>query len=133
LTDRNIWPVVIPVTTSTGTAYYLLTFDREQVTGAYSYGNLHWYRASEVATPIDTRPAGIKTVKVYPNPVGKFLHVEGLTAPACATVRNLNGQIVLMRKETLGLIDVRSLPPNVYLIDFGGSETIKFIKSNHTL
>jgi hypothetical protein len=49
LTDRNIWPVVIPVAGETGTAYHLLTFDREQATGAYSYGNLHLYRASEEA------------------------------------------------------------------------------------
>jgi hypothetical protein len=47
LTDRNIWPVIIPVTSEAGTAYHLLTFDREQVTGTYSYGNLHWYCATE--------------------------------------------------------------------------------------
>jgi hypothetical protein len=25
---RNVWPAIIPLTTDTGTAYYLLTFDR---------------------------------------------------------------------------------------------------------
>ncbi|MDR0414412.1 MAG: InlB B-repeat-containing protein [Prevotellaceae bacterium] len=50
LPDRNIWPVVIPVADEAGTAYHLLTFDREQVTGKYSYGNLHWYSALEKAT-----------------------------------------------------------------------------------
>jgi hypothetical protein len=56
LPDRNIWPVVIPVATPTETAYYFLTFDREQVTGAYSYGNLHWYRAAETTPPLNTPP-----------------------------------------------------------------------------
>jgi hypothetical protein len=140
LQDRNIWPVIIPVTSETGTAYHLLTFDREPVTGTYSYGNLHWYRASEEATGFfeyDTAfpPTGgyrivMKNVNVFPNPAGKFLHVEGLTKPATATVRDLKGQM-MFQKETSGVVDVGSLTPNVYLIDFGDGETIKFIKSNH--
>ncbi|MDR1331595.1 MAG: T9SS type A sorting domain-containing protein [Tannerella sp.] len=141
LTDRNIWPVIIPVTSEAGTVYHLLTFDREQVTGTYSYGNLHWYRATEEATGffeynpdssalIDNRPAVIKHRKVFPNPAGKFLHVEGLAKPATATVRNLTGQI-MAQKETSGVVDVGSLTPNIYFIDFGDGKTIKFIKSNH--
>jgi hypothetical protein len=144
LTDRNIWPVIIPVTNETGTAYYLLTFDREQVTGTYSYGNLHWYRALEEVTgffeydPARPDPSEItgnynivaKNAKVFPNPAGNFLYIEGCTKPTTAIVRNLKGQI-LVQKETTGLVDVSSLAPNVYLIGFGDGETTKFIKSNH--
>jgi hypothetical protein len=144
LTDRNIWPVIIPVTSETGTVYHLLTFDREQVTGTYSYGNLHWYRAAEEATgffeydPARPDPSEftgacstvMENIKIFPNPVGKFLHVDALAKSTTATVRNLKGQIML-REETAGLVDVGALTPNIYLIDFGGGETIKFIKSNH--
>jgi hypothetical protein len=144
LTDRNIWPVIIPVTHETGTAYHLLTFDREQVTGTYSYGNLHWYRATEEASGFfeydpalpdpseftGSRDRAVKNIKVFPNPAGKFLHVEGFTKPATATVRDMKGQI-RVQKETTGFVDVGSLTPNIYFINFGEGESIKFIKSNH--
>lgn len=32
-----------------GTAYYLLTFDRDAWTGPRTYGNIHWYYAEEFA------------------------------------------------------------------------------------
>lgn len=44
---KNIWPAIIPVTKETGTAYYLLTFDRDSWTGPRTYGNIHWYKAEE--------------------------------------------------------------------------------------
>jgi len=46
---KNIWPAIIPVTKETGTAYYLLTFDRDAWTGPRTYGNIHWYEAEEFA------------------------------------------------------------------------------------
>jgi hypothetical protein len=46
---KNIWPAIIPVTSDTGTAYYLLTFDRDSWTGPRTYGNIHWYYAEEFA------------------------------------------------------------------------------------
>jgi hypothetical protein len=45
----NLWPAIIPVTRSSGTAYYLLTFDRDSWTGKRTYGNIHWYYAEEFA------------------------------------------------------------------------------------
>jgi hypothetical protein len=140
LTDRNIWPVIIPVTNETGTVYYLLTFDRQPVTGTYSYGNLHWYRAAEEATGFfeydptlpdpseftSGRNVFIKNRRIFPNPTGKFLYVEGLARPTTATVRNLKGQIMI-QTETSGVVDVGSLIPNVYFIDFGDGEVFKFI------
>lgn len=47
---KNVWPAIIPVTKNTGTAYYLLTFDRDGWTGPRTYGNIHWYYAEEFAT-----------------------------------------------------------------------------------
>ena len=47
--ERNIWPVIIPVTRDSGTAYYLLIFDRDSWTGPRTYGNIHWYYAEEFA------------------------------------------------------------------------------------
>jgi len=32
-----------------GTAYYLLTIDRDAWTGPRTYGNIHWYYAKEFA------------------------------------------------------------------------------------
>ena len=46
---RNVWPVIIPNTFATGTEYYLLTFDRSSLFDGWSYGNLHWYYATEFA------------------------------------------------------------------------------------
>ena len=46
---KNVWPAIIPVTKSTGTAYYLLTFDRDAWTGPRTYGNIHWYFSKEFA------------------------------------------------------------------------------------
>ncbi len=46
---KNVWPAIIPVTKSDGTAYYLLTFDRDAWTGPRTYGNIHWYYAEEFA------------------------------------------------------------------------------------
>lgn len=46
---KNVWPAIIPVTKNTGTAYYLLTFDRDAWTGHRTYGNIHWYYAEEFA------------------------------------------------------------------------------------
>lgn len=46
---KNVWPAIIPVTSETGTAYYLLTFDRDAWTGPRTYGNIHWYIAEEFA------------------------------------------------------------------------------------
>ena len=46
---KNVWPAIIPVTSDTGTAYYLLTFDRDAWTGPRTYGNIHWYYAEEFA------------------------------------------------------------------------------------
>lgn len=46
---KNVWPAIIPVTQHTGTAYYLLTFDRDAWTGQRTYGNIHWYYAEEFA------------------------------------------------------------------------------------
>jgi len=46
---KNVWPAIIPVTSDSGTAYYLLTFDRDAWTGPRTYGNIHWYYAEEFA------------------------------------------------------------------------------------
>jgi len=46
---KNVWPAVIPISSDTGTAYYLLTFDRDAWTGPRTYGNIHWYYAEEFA------------------------------------------------------------------------------------
>jgi hypothetical protein len=46
---KNVWPAIIPVTSDSGTAYYLLTFDRDAWTGPRTYGNIHWYFAEEFA------------------------------------------------------------------------------------
>ena len=46
---KNVWPAIIPVTSDTGTTYYLLTFDRDAWTGQRTYGNIHWYHAEEFA------------------------------------------------------------------------------------
>ncbi|MCK5278654.1 MAG: hypothetical protein KAK04_08950 [Cyclobacteriaceae bacterium] len=46
---KNVWPAIIPVTKNAGTAYYLLTFDRDAWTGPRTYGNIHWYVAEEFA------------------------------------------------------------------------------------
>ncbi|KKK86042.1 hypothetical protein LCGC14_2767190, partial [marine sediment metagenome] len=46
---KNVWPAIIPLTTDTGTSYYLLTFDRDAWTGPRTYGNIHWYYAEEFA------------------------------------------------------------------------------------
>lgn len=46
---KNIWPAILPVTKEKGTAYYLLTFDRDAWTGPRTYGNIHWYEAEEFA------------------------------------------------------------------------------------
>lgn len=46
---KNVWPAIIPVTKDIGTAYYLLTFDRDAWTGQRTYGNIHWYAAEEFA------------------------------------------------------------------------------------
>ncbi len=46
---KNLWPAIIPVTSDSGTAYYLLTFDRDAWTGPRTYGNIHWYYAEEFA------------------------------------------------------------------------------------
>jgi hypothetical protein len=46
---KNVWPAIIPLTSDSGTAYYLLTFDRDAWTGPRTYGNIHWYSAEEFA------------------------------------------------------------------------------------
>lgn len=46
---KNVWPAILPVTKEKGTAYYLLTFDRDAWTGPRTYGNIHWYVAEEFA------------------------------------------------------------------------------------
>ena len=46
---KNVWPAILPVTKEKGTAYYLLTFDRDAWTGPRTYGNIHWYEAEEFA------------------------------------------------------------------------------------
>ena len=46
---KNIWPAIFPVSKKSGTAYYLLTFDRDAWTGQRTYGNIHWYEAEEFA------------------------------------------------------------------------------------
>ena len=46
---KNIWPAILPVSKENGTAYYLLTFDRDAWTGERTYGNIHWYYAKEFA------------------------------------------------------------------------------------
>jgi hypothetical protein len=46
---KNVWPAIIPITKESGTAYYLLTFDRDAWTGPRTYGNIHWYYAEEFA------------------------------------------------------------------------------------
>ena len=47
---KNIWPAIFPVGKENGTAYYLLTFDRDAWTGQRTYGNIHWYYAKEFAS-----------------------------------------------------------------------------------
>lgn len=47
---KNIWPAILPVAKENGTAYYLLTFDRDAWTGQRTYGNIHWYYAKEFAS-----------------------------------------------------------------------------------
>ena len=46
---KNIWPAIVPIPDEQGTAYYLLTFDRDAWTGQRTYGNIHWYGAREFA------------------------------------------------------------------------------------
>ena len=46
---KNVWPAILPVSSASGTAYYLLTFDRDAWTGQRTYGNIHWYNAEEFA------------------------------------------------------------------------------------
>ncbi len=143
LTDRNIWPVIIPITGAAGTTYNFLTFDREQVTGTYSYGNIHWYHASEVATdfyeydPALTNPSVLtelkksmdKQLRIYPNPVQNTLNIEGLADQATATIRNTSGQVIL-EKGTTGTLETGNLKPGVYFLNVGTEKSIHFIKSN---
>lgn len=141
LTDRNVWPVIIPVTGTAGTTYNLLTFDREQVTGTYSYGNLHWYHAEEVATDFYeydttlTDPSVLTELKnlqdiqlkIFPNPVLNTLNIEGLNEFTPATIRNIYGQIML-EKKTAGILEIGDLVPGIYFLDLGAGKTISFIK-----
>ena len=143
LTDRNIWPVIIPVTSSTGTTYNFLTFDREQVTGTYSYGNIHWYHAAEVATdfyeydPGLTDPSTLTELKrngdehfrVYPNPAKNNLNIYGLDNLSTATIRNTSGQLIL-EKETTGTLEISGLKPGVYFLNIGADKATNFIKSD---
>ena len=46
---RNMWAVIIPITYDSGTAYYLLTFDRSGLFSGWSCGNVHWYQTKEFA------------------------------------------------------------------------------------
>jgi len=63
---KNIWPAIIPITKKTGTAYYLLTFDRDAWTGPRTYGNIHWYEAEEFAKGFQEYSfARFKKVKGY--------------------------------------------------------------------
>jgi hypothetical protein len=133
VTDRNIWPVIIPVTSETGTAYHLLTFDREQVTGAYSYGNLHWYRASEEATGFfeyeptlpessDTsKLTGVhrivtKNIEVFPNPARQTMSVWSEFPVRSLQIFSLQGVNVLNGVEVKQEVDVSALPDGVYLV-----------------
>lgn len=141
LTDRNIWPVIIPITGTAGTVYNLLTFDREQVTGAYSYGNIHWYHAAEVATNFYeydsalTDPSVLselkknmdKQLRVYPNPAQNILNIDGLPDYTTATVRNTAGQVVL-KKGTTGMLEIDNLKSGVYLLSIGTEKAVNFIK-----
>lgn len=141
LTDRNVWPVIIPITSATGTMYNFLTFDREQVTGTYSYGNIHWYHAAEVATdfyeydPTLTDPTFLtelkknmdKQLRVYPNPAQNTLNIDGLPDYTTATVRNTAGQVVL-KKGTTGMLEIDNLKPGVYLLSVGTEKAVNFIK-----
>lgn len=141
LTDNNIWPVIIPVTGATGTSYNLLTFDRAQITGTYSYGNLHWYHAAEVATDFyeydttltdpsvltESKNIQDKQVRLFPNPVQNVLNVEGLNNLTTAIIRNANGQIML-EKKTTGTIEVSDLNPGIYFLNLGKGKTESFIK-----
>jgi len=54
---KNVWPAIIPISGDSGTAYYLLTFDRDAWTGPRTYGNIHWYRAEEFAEGFFEYPA----------------------------------------------------------------------------
>mgnify|MGYP000253187880 CR=1 FL=1 len=46
---KNIWPAILPVSKENGTAYFLLTFDRDAWTGQRTYGNIYWYYSKEFA------------------------------------------------------------------------------------
>lgn len=143
LTDRNIWPVIIPITDTVGTTYHFLTFDREQVTGTYSYGNIHWYHAAEVATDFYeydtalTDPSVLTELKknedkhfrVYPNPATNSINIQGLDNPATATIRNTSGQVIL-EKGTTGTLEISGLKPGVYFLNIGTDKAINFIKSD---
>jgi Ca2+-binding RTX toxin-like protein len=143
LTDRNIWPVIIPITGAAGTTYNFLTFDREQVTGTYSYGNIHWYRAAEVATdfyeydPALTDPSVLTNMKInrdkqcriFPNPAQNTLNIEGLADPITATIRNASGQVIL-EKGTTGTLEISNLKPGIYFLNIGTDKAMNFIKTD---
>lgn len=143
LNDRNVWPVIIPITSATGTTYNFLTFDREQVTGTYSYGNIHWYHAAEVATdyyeydPTLTDPSVLtelnktmdKQLRIYPNPAQNILNIEGLPNLTIATIRNTTGQLIL-KKGTTGTLEINNLKPGVYFLNVGTDKAINLIKSD---
>tara|TARA_R110002050_G_scaffold300786_1_gene472686 strand:+ start:25352 stop:26338 length:987 start_codon:yes stop_codon:yes gene_type:complete len=84
---------------------------------------------SSLATGIEEMGQGMVTV--YPNPATQSIHVSGTFTGAELSILDMNGNQVIIREWSSGLIDVSFLPKGVYLIVIKSNTKIiksKFLK-----
>ena len=97
------------------------------------------YRNPEYAEPyvgIAGYGERVSDLRLWPNPAGGILHVEGGRSPMdYITVSDLNGRTLLRRSVGAGsaTIDVSRLPAGTYILEAVGKgdvRTEKFVKTN---
>ena len=84
-----------------------------------------------VPTSLGQEQFSAPSISIYPNPANELLNISGLTESTSYKVYDTTGKLLQSGSagETENKVDVSQLASGLYLIQFGDSSAVKFLKS----
>lgn len=111
---------------------YTAIGDYQVTLTAIKCGVEHAYTRTVSVTSLSVLEATIDTIEIYPNPVKNEIHIKSETNPVInIEIFDINGKLVLTKKNNLDTIIVNKLPSGVYFIKLytqNNNTSWKFIK-----
>jgi hypothetical protein len=89
------------------------------------------FLSQDLGTFVKNKTANKSNIRIYPNPVNQFVHIEGLTKNAIISIYDIQGKSVVNEKytgDTDARINIAHLSPGTYVMKILSTET-QLVKS----